>query len=227
MTNGRVWRVYLYRLCINTSDCTCSPLSNLSSCVAGRLGPGVLNDADAATVFFPVSLKAQTEVRLVASYTPDALTEYLRDRAKFNGRGCTLSTPPHVAGAQRQTEDHFDQVLFVLLASNLLSVEARHVARTIMYIKSMLSTKLAKKFHELWVIAQSGLLLLSAPPHCSGLPHHLRVANHERQPIEGHDRLALDDNSGSYQGSGGGIVRAVHQDREGYRGSVSNKSSAC
>jgi len=36
----------------------------------------------------------------------------------------------------------------------LLSVEARHVARAIMYIKSTLSTKLAKKFHELWVIEE-------------------------------------------------------------------------
>ena len=111
-------------------------------------------------------LKAQAEVRLVASYTPDALTEYLRDRAKFDWRGCTLSTPPHVAGAQTETEAHFDQVLFVLLASNLLSVEALHVARAIMYIKSTLSTKLAKKFHELWVIeeqrdqATHGYLLL-------------------------------------------------------------------
>jgi len=120
-----------------------------------RLNPRVVPNApDAATVFFPVLLKAQAEVRLVASYTPEALTEYLRDRAKFDWRGGTLSTPPHVSGAQTETEDHFDQVLFVLLASNLLSMEARHVARDIMYIKSTLSTKLAKKFHELWVIEQ-------------------------------------------------------------------------
>ena len=65
-----------------------------------------------------------------------------------------MSTLPHVVGAQTETEDRFDEVLFVLLASNLLSVEARHVARAIMYIKSSLSTKLAKKFHELWVIEE-------------------------------------------------------------------------
>jgi len=46
----------------------------------------VPNTADAVTVVFPVLLKAQAEVRLVASYTPDALTEYLRDRAKFDWR---------------------------------------------------------------------------------------------------------------------------------------------
>jgi len=65
-----------------------------------------------------------------------------------------MSPTPPVVGAQTETEDHFDQVLFVLLVSNLLSVEVRHVARTIMYIKSTLSTKLAKKFHELWVIEE-------------------------------------------------------------------------
>jgi len=120
-----------------------------------RLNPrAVPNAADAATIFFPVLLKAQAEVRLVASYTLEALTEYLRDRAKFDWRGGTLSTPPHVSGAQTETEDYFNQVLFVLLASKLLSVEARHVARAIMYIKSTLSTKLAKKFHELWVIEE-------------------------------------------------------------------------
>jgi len=112
----------------------------------------VPNAADSATVFFPVLLKVQAEMRLVASYTPETLTEYLRERTKFNWRGGTLSTPTHVSAAQTETEDHFNQLLFVLLASNLLSVEARHVARAIMYIKSTLSTKLAKKFHELWVI---------------------------------------------------------------------------
>jgi len=65
-----------------------------------------------------------------------------------------LSTPQHVAGARTETEDHFDQVLFVLLTSNLLSVEVLHVARAIMYIKSTLWTKLAEKFHELWVIKE-------------------------------------------------------------------------
>jgi hypothetical protein len=120
-----------------------------------RLKPRAVPDAaDAATIFFPVLLKAQAEVRLVASYTLEALTEYLRDRAKFDWRGGTLLTPPHVSGAQTETEDYFNQVLFVLLASKLLSVEARHVARAIMYIKSTLSTKLAKKFHELWVIEE-------------------------------------------------------------------------
>jgi len=37
-----------------------------------------------ATIFFPVLIKAQAEVRLVASYLPDALTEYLRDQTKFD-----------------------------------------------------------------------------------------------------------------------------------------------
>jgi len=120
-----------------------------------RVNPrAVPNAADAATIFFPVLLKAQAEVQLVTSYTPEALTEYLRHSAKCNWRGGTLSTQPHVLGAQTETEDHFNQVLFLLLASNLLSVEARHVARAIMYIKSSLSTKLAKKFHELWVIEE-------------------------------------------------------------------------
>ena len=80
--------------------------------------------------------------------------EYLHELFKFDWRGGTLSTPLHVSGAQTETEDHFDQVLFVLLASNLLSVKAWHMVRAIMYIKSTLSTKLAKKFHELWVIEE-------------------------------------------------------------------------
>ena len=50
----------------------------------------VPNAADAATVFFPVLLKAQAEVRLVALYTPDALTENLRDHAKFDWKGGIL-----------------------------------------------------------------------------------------------------------------------------------------
>jgi hypothetical protein len=72
--------------------------------------------------------KTQVEVRLVALYTLEALTEYLRDGAKFDCRGATLSTPPHVAGTQAEAEDYFNQVLFVLFASNLLSVGTRHVA---------------------------------------------------------------------------------------------------
>ena len=120
-----------------------------------RLNPRAApNAADTATVFFPVLLKAQAEVRLVALNTLEALTEYMHDHVKFDGRGGTLSTPPHVSGAQTETKDHFDQVLFVLLASNLLSVEAWHVARAIMYVKSTLSTNLVKKFHELWVIEE-------------------------------------------------------------------------
>jgi len=97
------------------------------------------------------------------------LTEYLRDGAKFDWRDCTLSTPPHVSGAQTETEDHFNQVLFVLLASNLLLVEAWHVARVIVYIKSTLLTKLAKKFHELWVIEEQ------RDQASHGYPLHLTV----------------------------------------------------
>jgi len=56
-----------------------------------RLNPrAVPHAADSATAFFPVLLKAQAEVLLVVSYTPEALTEYLRERAKFDWRGGTL-----------------------------------------------------------------------------------------------------------------------------------------
>jgi len=128
---------------------------NMAEAGDARLNPrAVPNAADAATVFFPVLLKAQAEVRLVASYMQEALTEYLHNSSKFNWRGGFLSTPPHISGVQMETEDHFNQVLFVLLASNLLSVEAQHVVRAVMYIKSTLSTKLAKKFNELWVIEE-------------------------------------------------------------------------
>jgi len=108
------------------------------------------NAADVATFFPPVLHKAQVKVWLVTSYTQ----EYLCDLIKFNWRGVTLSTHPHVVRAQTKAKDHFNQVLFVLLASNLLSVEALHVVRSIMYIKSPLLTEIAKKFHELWVVEE-------------------------------------------------------------------------